>query len=198
MRASMAQTDQGGKTQGESGSRSPSKTPATPGRLHPRRWFRRFRSLGSEEGASMVEMGFAFLLLLPILFGLLELCLVFYAHQCVADSAHRAGRWASMRGAESCTNTPLMPQCNATANQIQTFVRGIEYRAIDSSKMTVTTTWLAAGSGVPMSWTACATRCNARGNQVRVHVSYAFPIAFTNWSVKTINLNSTGSAAISQ
>lgn len=160
----------------------------------------RLRKLtGGEQGASLVETGLAMLILMPLLLGAIEFSLVFFAYHEVTDAARVATRWAAVRGSTSCSNTPNLTNCGATATDIQNYVQGLGYPGLVSSNIQVSASWLQATSSIPTSWSACSTgTCNAPGNQVQVTVSYVYPIVIPYWKKANINITSTSAMAIAQ
>jgi Flp pilus assembly protein TadG len=162
-------------------------------------WLR--RRLGSEEeGASMVETAVAMLVLLPILLGVIEFSLLFYAYHDVTDAAREACRWAAVRGSLSCTNTPGLTNCKATTDQIQSYVRNLGYPGLTPANLSVTTNWLVASAPPPpTTWSACSSgTCNAPGNEVQVTVTYPFTIAIPFWKAAAIKVSSTSTMVIAQ
>jgi Flp pilus assembly protein TadG len=158
----------------------------------------RFKLLGREEGTSLLETALAFTILMPLLLGAFEFSLALYTYQDVADAARVAARWAAVRGSESCANEAGLNDCNATAVEIRTFVRGLNYPALVSSNLGATATWSSASTTTPTTWTACAGTCNNPGNRVTVTVTYSFPLSIPFWRVTSISITSTGSMVISQ
>ncbi len=126
---------------------------------------RKLGCVGGEEGASMVETAFACTIFLAMLIGTFQMMMAFYTFHFVSDAAREATRYAIVRGSTSCTNTPNLSNCNATSDQIQTYLRGLKYPGITSSKLTVATTWLTASTTTPTTWSACATHlCPGRAS----------------------------------
>lgn len=162
----------------------------------------RRQDVRSEEGTALIEIALTIAVTLSVLLGLLEMTMAFYAYHFVSDAAREGSRYAIVHGSDSCTNTPNLTNCNATADQIKTWVKGLGYPGIDSSKMSVTTTWLTATtSGTPATttWSTCSTgTCNAPGNMAKVVVSYAFPMHLLFLSKNTLNVSSTSEMVISQ
>jgi len=166
---------------------------------------RLFHVLRREEGASMVEMAVACTVFLAMLMGVMQMMLAMSVFNFVTDAAREATRYAIVRGSTSCTNTPSLSNCNATASQIQTYVQGISYPGIKSSNLTITTTWLTAvttttaGGTQPTTWSACSTgTCNAPGNQVNVVATYPFKFSVPFVPKATFNMSSTSQMVISQ
>ncbi len=151
--------------------------------------------LGRESGSLSVEMAISSIALLAILFGICQVSLGLYDYHFVADAARQATRYAMVRGSASCTNTPNLSNCNATADEIQTYVRDLNYPGIVSSSITVTTTWYTATNTTPRTWSACSSgTCNAPGNMVKVVVSY--PVQYTIPFANTLSLNLGGASQV--
>ena len=155
--------------------------------------------LNREEGSSLVEFALMSAAFLTILIGSFEALLAFYTNHFLSEAAREASRYAMVRGSTSCTNTPNLSNCNVTAAQIQTFVQGLGYPGITSSQIAVTTTWCAASSAQPTTWSACtATTSPAPGNLVNVVVAYPFSLNVPFASNGTLNMSSTSQMVISQ
>lgn len=93
-----------------------------------------------EEGATLVEMALCSSILLSLVFGIIGLSIALYAYDFVSDAAREGVRWAIVRGSQSCSNTPNLTNCNATAAQIQSYIQGLGYPGITSADVNVTTT----------------------------------------------------------
>ena len=178
-----------------------------------------WRGIFREEGANLVEMALASIVLFAMLFGIIEFCLVFNCYNFVAEASREATRYAVIRGSDSCNPAPTFPNCNlnpsSANNPLQTYVQGLGYPFAKS--MTASATWwgpptYTAGSGSAppsASWpTQCTTAsytdasgatlyCNAPGNQVQVTVSYAYPLHIPFWTSGSIPLSSTSEMMIS-
>lgn len=150
------------------------------------------------EGAALMEFAVSCLVLIPMLFGFIEVCLAFYAYNFVSDAAREATRYAMVRGSKSCSNFAV-PNCGITAAQIQTYVRGLQYPGLNAANLTATTKTYRASATTPTTWTSCgATPCMNPGNQVQVQVQYNFPIGIPFWKVTTISIGSVSAMVISQ
>lgn len=158
------------------------------------------RSPLSEDGASVVEMALASVVVMGMLIGVIYMSLGLYTFHYISDAAREGSRYAMVRGSASCTNTPGLTNCNALNTQIQTYVQNLGYPGIDATnKMTVTTTWYTASASQPTTWSLCSTgTCNAPGNIVKVQVTYAFPLSIPFHTGKTLNLTSTSQMVIAQ
>lgn len=160
---------------------------------------RAIRTLSREDGLSMVETAISCTVLFALLFGICQMSLALYVYYVTSDAARQATRYAIVRGSTSCTNTPNLSNCDATAANIQSYVQGLAFPGISTSKVGVSTSWYSASSTTPTTWSACSTGiCNAPGNLVKITVSY--PITFQIPFSKNIalNLNSTSQMVISQ
>lgn len=149
-----------------------------------------------EEGATLVEVAISAVILLAMLFGIIEFSLALYTYNYVSDAARDGTRWAIVRGSQCLS----LDHCNASATDISNYVTSIQYPGIDSAKMTVTANWYTQSGTTPRTWTLCdpaATTCNVSGNQVRVTVTYAFPLSVPFWRATTLNVSSTSSMVVS-
>ena len=141
---------------------------------------RRSRALG-EDGSSLVEMALSCLILIPVLFGIIQLSFALYCYNFAADAAREATRFAIVRG----TNCPLYMsnaycsptdagQSGATANDIAQYVKKLGYPY--SGTVTTNVQWCTKSGSGSASWTPCSTtQNNSVGNQVQVTVTYAYP-----------------------
>jgi hypothetical protein len=151
-----------------------------------------------DTGGSLVETAFVGGVVVTILIALMQVSLALFSYDYVSNAARMGSRYAMVRGADSCANTPSLSNCNATANEIQSYIQGLKYPGINSANLAVSTTWLSASSTTPTTWTACDAQCNAPGNQVKVAVSYPFPIEIPFLSTSTVTLTSTSQLIIAQ
>lgn len=145
-----------------------------------------------ERGATTVEMALVTIILLTIVFGLIEMCLALYTYHFVSEAAREGTRFAIVRGS-ACAAPGY--ECDATAAQIKTYVRGLGFPGVDSANMTVTTTWSAYPAGGSCSPSA---NCNNPGNLVQVKVAYGFPLSIPFLRSRTISMASTSAMVISQ
>jgi Flp pilus assembly protein TadG len=157
------------------------------------------RGIFSEEGSSLVEMALSCAVVVTMLLGIVEMSFALFSYDYISDAAREGSRYAIVRGSKSCSNTPSLTNCNATADKVQTYIKGLGYPGINSANMTVTTTWLTASATKPTTWSTCSSgTCNAPGNIVKVQVNYAFPISIPFVRLTTINVASTSQMVIAQ
>ena len=158
----------------------------------------------SDDGGTLVEMALSCLILIPILFGIIQLSIGLYCYHYAADAAREATRFAIVRGG-NCNSIFNSAYCSptdgngtgATSNDIAQYVKGLGYPF--SGKVTTTTKWCVAG-GTPATWTSCSTTQtdNQTGNQVQVKVTYAYPLIIPFLKSNTLNIGSTSSMTIVQ
>jgi len=149
--------------------------------------------LRGDAGSSLIEAAVSFVFLIAAMFGIFQMSLALFAYHYVSDAAREATRYASVRGS-NCTN---LTNCGATSAQIQGYIQGNAFPGIDMSNVSVTATWLSASSSQPATWSACNNQCDAQGNQVKVVVTYPFPLSIPLIPASTINLTSTSAMVIS-
>ncbi|KAA6461223.1 pilus assembly protein [Acidobacteria bacterium AB60] len=155
--------------------------------------------LWREDGVNAVEMALSSMVLFAMLIGICQVSLGLYAYQYCSDAARLASRYAMVRGNTSCTNTPSLSKCNASATDISNYVKGLGYKGITSSNVTVTTSWCAAGTSTPMTWASCSSgTAKAPGNLVKVTVAYPMTIHVPFSPQLALNLSSTSQMVISQ
>lgn len=157
-----------------------------------------------DQGGSLVEMALACLILIPILFGIMQLSLGLYCFHYAADAAREATRWAIVRGG-TCNTNFGKAYCSPTSglssgadnNDIAQYVKGLGYPY--SGALSTSTEWCAAAGTSPQTWTSCSTtQNNSVGNQVQVTVSYAYPLVIPFLKQNTINITSVSSMTIVQ
>ncbi len=137
------------------------------------------RRASKEEGSSVVEFAFSFMILCTVLFGMMEMALCFYTFVFVSETAREATRYASVRGSK-CSGFSDCP--NITQAQLATYVQNLAYPGIDPSALSVT---LTRSSG------------STPGNPVQVTISYQFPLAVPFLFKNTWTLTSTSQMVIS-
>jgi hypothetical protein len=128
--------------------------------------------LNEEQGQTIIEAAFAFLLLLLIVFCIIEGGRLLYTYHYLSYAARQGSRYAMVRGA-ACNNSSGMPNCPLSvpdAGEVQSYVRTTTFMGIDASQVNVTVNW-----GPSPSESSCSTaNCNNPGDEVIVNVTYAF------------------------
>ena len=154
----------------------------------------------AEEGSSLVETALASSVVLALIFGILQMSLALYTYHCICEAAREGSRYSIVRGSTSCSNTPKLTNCGASADQIQTYVKSIDVPGLNSAQyMTVSTNWLNASATKPTTWSVCALgTCNAPGNLVKVQVMYELPLSIPFWRSTVLDLRSTSQMVIAQ
>lgn len=147
--------------------------------------------LRDERGSSLVEFALSSTILFMLVFGVIAMALALYSYNVVSESAREATRYAIVRGSACHFATA----CPATAAQIQTYVKGLDFPGINPSNLTAATTWSVYPAGGTCTPSAS---CNNPGNQVKVTVSYSFPVAIPFVPKSTISMSSTAEMVISQ
>lgn len=157
-----------------------------------------------EQGGSLVEMALSCLILIPVLFGIIQLSIGLYCYHFAADAAREATRWAIVRGS-TCNGIFGKGYCSPTSalgtgadgSDIDQYVKTLGYPF--SAKVSTTTKWCTNGGVVPATWTTCSTtQNNTPGNQVQVTVSYSYPLIIPFLKSNTLNLSSVSSMTIVQ
>lgn len=154
---------------------------------------RRSRSmrLSGEEGSSLVEIAIAATVLFLMIFGIIQASLIDYVYVYLSDAAREATRYAIVRGS-SCSSFPAA--CPASANDVQNYVRSLNFPVMNASSINVATTWPTTGS----SCTPSSNPCNNPGNLVQVTVSYNYPLSIPFLTGRTVTVAATSQMVISQ
>ena len=161
-----------------------------------------------EQGATLVEFAFVFLVLAAIMFGIMDFSRFVYADHFVASAAREGTRFAAVRGSTwttTCASTTTYA-CIATPSMVTSYVQGMAPMGITASSLTVNTTW----PGTPTSTQAtdpCVTSSattsdpipnNNPGCYVQVVVSYPFQFMFPFMPTSTWTVSSTSVMVISE
>jgi hypothetical protein len=149
------------------------------------------RLLGEDSGGSMIEIALSSTVLLAVLLCMLQICLVLYAYCCTAMAAREGTRYAIVRGS-SCNS--FTSQCPAAKSDIQSYIQGLQFPAVNAAAFGVTTTYSAYPSGT----CSPSASCNNPGNLVKIQVTYSYLISLPMVSKLTFSLSSTSQMIISQ
>jgi Flp pilus assembly protein TadG len=136
----------------------------------------------------MPETALVMGVVLALLFGIIDFGRTMYTYAFVAQLARQGARWSIVRGSQ-CT---LLDHCNATKDDIQTYVRTLSEGATDVNSIQVITTWNAASC--PPNYTAN----NQPGCVVSVNVQYPFRFIAPFLGLATLSMSSTSQMVISQ
>lgn len=151
---------------------------------------------GNEEGADLIDFAISVSVLMSVVFGIIAVSLAVYSYFFVSDAAREATRYAIVRGSTLTTDctAPGYATCIAQPADIQSYVREMGFPGIVANNLTVTSTWLTSAGG------ACGTSdsCKVPGNQVKVSVSYPFPLSIPFIPHGTINMASSSTMVIAQ
>ena len=176
-----------------------------------RQWLRSRTAIGrrkagnllrEKDGAQLVETALTMGILMTMLIGLFQITLAVYSYHYVSDAAREATRWAIVRG----SNCVGLTACGAANSDIQSYVQNLGYPGITAANLTTTTTWYTATMNTAVTpntvvLTSCGTSpggCNYPGNQVRVQVTYNFPVNIPFVPASTLALTSNSAMIISQ
>lgn len=129
----------------------------------------------SHRGQAMAEFALVITPCLMLFFGVINFALALYCYDFVCYSAQQAVRYATVHGSTSTTAV--------TASSVQTYVNGLVVGVLNTSAMTVTTTW---------------SPNNKPGGVVTVAVTYNYPPLTSLVSSVTIPLTRTAAMVITQ
>lgn len=161
-----------------------------------------------EDGAAtLVEFSVTALALLALLFGTISCGFALYTYHFTVYAADQGAAFAQLRGNtwSAGVSTPCstsappsfsMPyDCTVTSTDVQNFVQSLATGGINTSNLTVTTTW--PGTNDDGTTTGCTTT-NAQGCFVKVKVSYTYSILPYPKSLNNISFSATAQKIIVQ
>ncbi len=152
-----------------------------------------------DAGSSLVEFAVSVPLFFGVFFGIMWFALALYTDHAVSEAARDTARWAMVRGSTSCSNTPNLTHCDATAAQIQSYAQNLDLPAINTGNIAVATTWLSPSASPPTTWSTCTVSpCNAPGNAVQVVLTYNFPLKIPFINSELLDITSTSQLVIAQ
>jgi Flp pilus assembly protein TadG len=129
---------------------------------------------GSRRGSTMVESALVGTLFLLLLVSIMEFGRLGYAYNSVSFAAHRAARFAAVRGSTS-GHPASAADVNAEAQSLMV--------ALDNANLSVTTTW---------------TPDNHPGSTVQVRVAYGFRTLLVPLSSSLMTLATTSKQVVTQ
>jgi Flp pilus assembly protein TadG len=158
----------------------------------------KFQRRNGVKGSSIVEFAMSVIVVLILIFGIINFALALYAYQFVTYAARAGARYAIVRGS-TCTR---LDNCNATADQIQAYIRSLNPPGIDPALITMNTTdsfvWPDTAPAAAAGCTKVGPIFNSPGCPVQVQVQYTFPSVLPFLKNGTIPLIATSEMQISQ
>ena len=144
-----------------------------------------------ERGGSLPETALVLAACLAMLFGIVDFGRALYTYSFVGQVARQGARWAIVRGSQ-CS---VLDHCNATKDDIQTYVRSLSEGATLPASIQVTNA----------TWTACppGSSGNAPGCTITVTVKYPFNFILpfmptSGGTLLTMNMTSSAQMVVSQ
>lgn len=172
----------------------------------PRGWRSRLRG---ETGGTLVETAFSITILLVLVIGIMDACLMVYSYHFISNAAREGTRYAIVRGNQwtqppwnytgTCSSYTAAG-CVATEQNIEDYVKSLSFPGIDTSNITVIpTSYVAYGA------TACTDpgvsnppACNSVGNLIEVKVQYKFATFIPFIPSRFLTMSSTSRMLVSQ
>lgn len=173
-----------------------SQKPQTLRRAH------RLRLAASEQGDGLIEFSVVAVVLFTCILGIMGVSEACYSYHFTSYAAREATRYAMVRGATwgstTCSSTATA-KCNATASDVQRFVKSLVTSGISSgTPLAVVTTW--PGRQLGGAATTCLTTNgnNSPGCLVTVQVTYSFGYHIPLLPTSTLPFTSTSQVVIMQ
>jgi Flp pilus assembly protein TadG len=155
-----------------------------------------------EAGSTILEFSLSCMIVLVSILAILDFSRVMYIDHYLASTAREATRYAMVRGstwsskATAACATVTAFSCNASADDVKSFVTSITPNGVNTANLTVTTTW----PGLTASGASCAIAQGANSPNCVVTVQISYPFSFFTPFLLNIplELTSTSSVTISQ
>lgn len=161
------------------------------------------RRLRSDTGSTLVETALSITILLTLIIGIMEGCLLVYSYHFISNAAREGTRYAIVRGSTwsqppwNATSTCAAytdAGCTTTAPQIQQYVQSLAFPGIDASQIKANTTWY----NFPGPGGTSGNGYNNYGDYVQVKVTYTFPFNVPFIPSQSLTMSSTSEMVISQ
>lgn len=165
--------------------------------------------LRGETGGTLVETALSITILLVLVIGIMDACLMVYSYHFISNAAREGTRYAIVRG-NTWTQAPwnytgtcssyTAAGCVATEQNIEDYVKSLSFPGIDTSQITVTPTSYATygASACPDPGVSSAPSCNAVGNLIEVNVQYKFATFIPFIPSRFLTMSSTSRMLVSQ
>jgi Flp pilus assembly protein TadG len=138
--------------------------------------------LRSEGGQSAIEFAFAVPILVAVVFGFMQLCMIFYTRNLISECAREGSRYAILHGATCKTSSGS--SCEAAVSDIQSYITGNKLPNIGGGTMQIAVTY-PDGNDQPNS-------------RVTVTITYAYALKAPFIPSQFINLKSSSTMIILQ
>lgn len=175
--------------------------------MHERNIIRRLSALAGEEcGAELVEFAVSVTVFFMALLGVIGFANAVYVYHFVTWGAQQGTRFAIVHGADfssTACSTVAPPSfamkynCEASATDVQNYVRSTTPGGINPSNVSVTTTWPATTPDCTSGCTACSPAQNA-GCLVQVQVTYSFDFSLGFLPNSALSLTGTSERVIEE
>jgi Flp pilus assembly protein TadG len=145
-------------------------------------------SFQGERGQALVEFAFTLPILLTFVFGLMEICLMFYTREYISELAREGTRYAIVHGS-TCATSPNGASCTAspTASDATSVAKYVQERG-----------WPNLGGGKLNPVVTYLNGDEAPGHQVRVSITYQFPYSIPFIKESELSMTSSSTMTIIQ
>ena len=154
---------------------------------------RSVRGVRNEQGSAMLEFALSAILLLTVIFGVMAISVALYSYNVVSEAAREGTRYAIVRG-KKCNSFASACPAKVDGSDVQAYIRSLSFPGITPANLT------AASVYSSVDGTACtpSAACNNPGNQVKVTVTYSFPLVIPFVPARTLSMTNSAQMVISQ
>ena len=151
------------------------------------------RGVGNEQGSALVEFALSAVLLLTLIFGVMAISVALYSYNVVSEAAREGTRYAIVRG-NKCNSFASACPANVDGSDVQTYIRSLSFPGITPGNLTAASVY----SSVNAAACTPSASCNNPGNQVKVTVTYSFPLIIPFVPNRTLTMSNSSQMVISQ
>lgn len=150
-----------------------------------------------ESGAALVEFAISCILFISLILGIAEFSLAIYSYHFVSYSAQQAARYAIVRGSRWKSACPSAGSfnCDASAANVQDYVRSLASPGIDPNSISVSTTWPGT---TPSGVASSCTPANKGGCFVNINVTYPFNLSIPFVPAQVLQFSASSQMVIQQ
>lgn len=151
------------------------------------------RGLPNEQGSAMVEFALSAILLITVIFGVMAISVALYSYNVVSEAAREGTRYAIVRGSK-CNSFASACPAKVDGSDVQAYLRSLTYPGIKPANLTAASVYSSIGGAVCTP----SASCNNPGNQVKVSVTYSFPLVIPFVPARTLSMTNSAQMVISQ
>jgi Flp pilus assembly protein TadG len=141
----------------------------------------------------MLEFALSAILLITVIFGVMAISVALYSYNVVSEAAREGTRYAIVRG-KKCNSFASACPAKVDGSDVQAYLRSLSFPGIKPANLTAASVY----SSVDGRACTPSAACNNPGNQVKVTVTYSFPLVIPFVPARTLSMTNSAQMVISQ